>query len=179
MNKKIKILLLLIIILLSITSCQKGNIMNDYPQIDDKHHVYKEIEVNEVIKKIEKKESFYLVMGFPECPWCQALMPVLNEVAKENDIKTIYYLYLKDIRDNIESVGHSDYLKLQDNYFNKALDKEKNRLNAPTFVKVDNGEMVLYHINTVESHILNENNVLPPLSTLQLEELKNILKAFF
>ncbi len=178
MNKKLSILLVIIILLLSITSCKKENIMNDYPNIDDKRHVYKEIEVNDVIKKIEKKESFVLIMGFPECPWCQAIMPVLNEVAKENKVKTVYYLYIKDIRDNTSSEGHNDYLKLQDNYFNDAID-EKNRINAPTVVKVENGTMTKHHINTVDSHIINENMVLPPLTDEQLKELKIILGEFF
>lgn len=153
--------------------------MNDYPQLTDTKHVYKEIKVDSVIKKIDNKDSFYLVMGFPECPWCQALMPPLNDIAKENDIKTIYYLYLKEIRDNEEAKGHSKYLELANNYFKEALDTSKNRLNAPTLVKVENGVMTDYHINTVENHVLNENGVLPPMTPTQLEELNDILKEFF
>ena len=179
MNKKLGILLSIIILLLCITSCKKGNVMNDYPNIEDKNHVFKEIEINDVIKKLENNKSFYLVLGFPECPWCQALMPVLNEVAKDNKEKTIYYLNIKEIRDNTESLGHTEYKKLEDNYFKEALDIEKNRLNAPTFVKVENGKMTMYHINTVSSHVLNENMVLPPLTNEELNELKAILNKFF
>lgn len=178
-KNKIKILLGLIVLLLTITSCQKGNIMNDYPQLEDKHHVYKEIEVTDVIKMLEDKDSFTLVMGFPECPWCQAIMPVINDVAKENNCKKVYYLNIKDIRDNEESSGHSDYLQLANNYFKDALDIEKNRLNAPTFVKVEDGIMTKYHIDTVATHTINENMVLPPLTEEQLSELKTILKQFF
>ena len=32
---------------------------------------------------------FYL--GFPECPWCAAYVPYLNEVAKDNDVRKVYY----------------------------------------------------------------------------------------
>ena len=72
----------------------------------------------------------------------------------------------------------SKYIK-EENYFKDALDVEKNRLNAPTFVKVVNGEMTMYHINTVDTHVLNENMVLPPLTDTQLKELKDILNKFF
>ena len=172
-------LLMITLTMLLLTGCSKRSIMNNYLQLTDNHHVYQEIKVDQVVKKIEKKESFYLVMGFPECPWCQALMPVLNDVAKENNVKTIYYLYLKEIRDNEESKGHEEYLKLANNYFVKAIDVNKNRLNAPTFVKVQNGVMTMYHVDTVATHIMNENGVLPQMSTEQIEELKNILKKFF
>ena len=179
MNKKINILFVIIVLLLSITSCKKGNIMNDYPNIEDKQHVYKEIEINDLLDKLEKGKTFYVILGFPECPWCQAIMPVLNTVAKENNIKEIYYINIKEIRDNTLSSGHKEYKQLEENYFKDALDVEKNRLNAPTFVKVENGKMTKYHINTVESHVLNDNMVLPPLSNEQLDELKTILKSFF
>ena len=69
--------------------------------------------------------------------------------------------------------------QLEENYFKDALDVEKNRLNAPTFVKVEKGEMTMYHINTVDTHVLNENMVLPPLSDTELKELKDILNKFF
>ena len=179
MNKKLGILLGIIVLLLCITSCKKGNVMNDYPNIEDKNHVFEELEINDVLKKLENKKSFYLILGFPECPWCQAIMPVLNDVAKDNKVKTIYYINIKQIRDNSEAVGHNEYKQLEENYFKDALDVEKNRLNAPTFVKVENGEMTMYHINTVDTHVLNENMVLPPLTDTQLKELKGILSKFF
>lgn len=175
---KRQILFLLIITLLLLTCCKKENIMNDYPNINDKHHVFKEIKVDDVLEKLEKKESFLLVMGFPLCPWCQALMPVLNEVAKENNYKTIYYLYLKDIRDDENATGHNEYLKLQNEYFKDALD-DLERINAPTFVKIENGILTRYHLNTVSSHVLNDNKVLPPLTNEQKEQLKAILNSFF
>ena len=37
----------------------------------------------------------------------------------------------------------------------------------------------MYHINTVDTHVLNENMVLPPLSDTELKELKDILNKFF
>lgn len=153
--------------------------MKDYTGVIDVNHIFKEVTVDEVLNKLQKEESFYLVMGFPECPWCQALMPVLNDVAKEYEDITVYYLNIKEIRDNKESAGHEKYLELAENYFVDAVDPDKDRLNAPTFIKVKSGQMRQHHLNTVDSHILNENNVLPPLSEAELAELKDILRDFF
>lgn len=180
MNKKFWLIIVLLIVGLFTSSCQnEDRIMKDYPGVTDINHIFKEVTVDEVLKKIKNEETFYLVMGFPECPWCQALMPVLNDVAKEYEDNTIYYLNIKEIRDNEESTGHSKYLELEENYFNEAIDLEKNRLNAPTFVKVKSGMMRQYHLNTVDSHVLNENNVLPPLNDDEISELKDILRDFF
>ena len=89
MNKKIVGIILAICFTLTLIGCKKRNIMKDYPSLNDKNHIYKEVQIDDVITMLEDKESFYLVMGFPECPWCQALMPVLNEVAKDAAVEVV------------------------------------------------------------------------------------------
>lgn len=179
LNKKFWLVLIMLLVSVTFSSCQKEDtIMRDYPSITDENHVFEETTINDIIEKLTNKESFYLIMGFPECPWCQSLMPVLNEVAKNYEQK-IYYLNIKDMRDNEENKEHEMYLQLQENYFREAVDVEKNRLNAPTFVKVISGKMKRYHLNTVSTHRLNENNVLPQLTTEEKDELETILKNFF
>lgn len=166
---------------LFMSSCQNGKkqINNDYPQITDKNHVFEKTTVEEVNQKLTNKDDFYLIMGFSSCPWCQALMPELNDTAKQNKVKIIYYLDIKEIRDNKEAEGYDLFQTLTNFSFKEIVDQEKNRVNAPTFVKIVNGEVVKHHLNTVSGHIKNENGVLPPLSTEQKIELKNILNSFF
>lgn len=181
-NKKlIRILEITLMGLLLFCGCQntKKQINKDYPQLVDKKHVFKEIDVNKLTEMFTDAENFYLVMGFSECPWCQSLMPVLNDVSKENGVELIYYLNIKQIRDNKDAKGYDDFLNLTSSYFQNIIDKDKNRVNAPTFVKVENGVVVKYHLNTVSSHIKNENNYLPPLDANQLSELKEILNNIF
>ncbi len=178
-NRKIMVLFFIIFFMLALSSCKKDEIMQNYTQLTDKNHIYKEVEVTDVLTKLENHESFYLIMGFPECPWCQALMPVLNEVAKDNHVEQIYYLNLKEIRDNEQAKGHVEYLRLANDYFYQAIDEANNRLNAPTFVKVVDGVMIKYHLNTVEGHVKNDHNVLPPLTNEQEAKLKDLLKEFF
>lgn len=181
MNKNYHMLVLLVTIIsmVTLTSCKKDEMLKDYTGLTDKNHLYQVLDVTEVINKMEQKESFVLVMGFPECPWCQALIPVVNEVAKTKKANVIYYLNIKDIRDNENNSHHVDYLKLQNEYFKDALDEKNKRLNAPTIVKVENGQMTNFHLNTVDSHLKNENGVLPPLTSEQKEELISILNQFF
>ena len=46
----------------------------------------------EVVKKLEKKESFYLYVGDPLCPWCRSVIEQAVKSAKDNDIDEILYI---------------------------------------------------------------------------------------
>lgn len=183
--KKINIILklagIVIMGLLCICGCNttKKQINKDYPQLIDQKHVFESIEVNEVKNMFDNHNDFYLVMGFSDCPWCQALIPILNEVAKENQVKIVYYLDIKEIRDNEKATGYDIFSDLTNTVFKAIIDQEKNRVNAPTFIKVEKGEIVGYHLNTVSGHVKNDSGYLPPLTEEQVLELKEILNHIF
>lgn len=170
--KIIKILFLLIFVFV-LTSCKGDSFMDDYPQLTDKKHIYQVIDTDKMFNIIDEQESCIVVMGFKDCPWCQALVPYLNEVGKKENISTIYYLDIKDMRDNENSKDHKAYLQLKE-YFIEAVDQEKGRINAPTVLAIKNGELVGFHLDTVSTHVM-EGTVLPKLTTEQENELKEIL----
>ena len=165
--------LLLICLLVMLVGCSNKN-MEDYPQLIDKKHIYEVIDADRLIELIENKETALIVLGFKECPWCQALVPYVNEVSKEMGLKKVYYVDIKDMRDNTESIDHPKYLKIKE-YFKDAVDTSKDRINAPTTIALKNGEMVGYHLDTVSSHMM-EDTILPSMNHEQIEELKIILK---
>lgn len=65
----------------------------------EKDNVFKYIGVEDAIDFLKSKTGI-IYFSFPECPWCQAYTPILNDVAKENNIDTIYYYNIKEIRQN-------------------------------------------------------------------------------
>ena len=170
MIRKIKLIATLSILfsIFLFTSCKKSNktIVEDYPQVDETH-IYVKIDVKELKNKINNQETFFLVMGFPKCSWCQNLMGPLNDVAKEENIEVIYYLDIKEIRDNTFAKGHKDF---------EVLIKKTKKINSPTTMKIESGVLTKYHVGTVDSHLPNERGVLEPLTTTQKEELFIILK---
>ena len=114
----------------------------------------------EIVKKIENKETFYLYVGDTMCPWCRSVIEnaILN--AKEYGVKKIYYIHIWDkdhnevFRDKYEIgedgtltktiEGTEGYKKLL-TYFDSVLstyevtDKDGN--------KVDTGEKRIYAPN--------------------------------
>ena len=62
----------------------------------------------EEIIKVMENGTGVVYLGFPECPWCQAYVVYLNDVAKEVGIEKIYYYnVLEDRQNNTE-----DYKKM-------------------------------------------------------------------
>lgn len=104
---------------------------------DDNVFVYRSIE--DIIKILENGKGI-VYLGFPECPWCQAYVPYLNDVAKEvgND-KIYYYNILNDRKE--ETDNYKKILELLGEYVE--YDSEGNkRIYAPTVIFVDEGKII-------------------------------------
>lgn len=149
---------------------------SEYQQVTDEEHVFEYVSANQILYMIENKKTALIVLGFKECPWCQALMPVLNEAAKNEALEKVYYLDIKTMRDDTTTSEHKKYLMLKE-AFSEAVDESKDRLNAPTVIFLKDGELVDYHIDTVITHVMNDNNVLPPLTKDEHKELLEILES--
>ena len=70
--KALKLLSLLICFtfILFITSCvEEDHIMENYPSLTDEKHIIKELTPKELLTKVENKETFIVLLGFPACPW--------------------------------------------------------------------------------------------------------------
>jgi predicted bacteriocin transport accessory protein len=115
-----------------------NNISNEYTLLD-KDNVFVSKSVDEIIKTL-KSGTGIIFLGFPECPWCQKYAFYLNEIAKENNIKEIYYYNIKDIRNN----NTKDYLKivsLLSDYL-PTDDSGNKRIYVPNLTIVKNGVIV-------------------------------------
>ena len=189
--KKILSLLLVVLSLFAITSCEKKNgptkealaFKEDYEKLNgkensigkihrtvsiDEFNPYIEVSADDIVKKIENKETFYVYFGSTLCPWCRSTIESAIQVAKEKNIDKIYYIDVWDdngkeiLRDKLEVKnnkvvktleGTEAYYKLLD-YFKDYLrnydltdDKGKNveskekRIYAPNYMYIENGNI--------------------------------------
>lgn len=125
---------------------------------------------------ILKHGTGIIYLGFPECPWCQAYVSYLDEVAKETKIEKIYYLNILEIRKN-NTKEYQEIVSLLDNYL--SYDEEgKKRIYVPAIVAVKEGEIIGFDdetshdtkgYETPEEYWENEN----------LDGLKTKLKDMF
>ena len=95
---------------------------------------------------ILKHGTGIVYLGFPECPWCQAYVSYLDEVAKETKIEKIYYLNILEIRKN-NTKEYQEIVSLLDNYL--SYDEEgKKRIYVPAVVAVKEGEIIGFEDET-------------------------------
>ena len=142
-------------------------------ETDNKEHNYREVSIPEdnpfvyitaedLAKKIDDKENFVVYFGFDTCPWCRSVISTLAKVANDLEVKKIYYVSIKDIRDTKEvndegkvettkegSQGYYDLIdKLSDvlsdytltDKDDKEVSGEEKRIYAPNVVSVIEGK---------------------------------------
>ena len=118
-----KIFLILIISILVI-GCTKEEISSDAKKFKDEYEALNNTENNygktnrtvsiqednpivyktaeEIVDKINNKETFVVYFGFPSCPWCRSMIEELIKSAKDNNQEKIYYVDVYEIRDTFE-----------------------------------------------------------------------------
>jgi len=67
-----------------------------YPLVDE-DNVFVYVSVREAADILESGTGI-VYLGFPECPWCQTYVPILNMVALEMGLERIYYANILDER---------------------------------------------------------------------------------
>ena len=163
-----------------------------YPRVDiPSENAIKYATEDEILDVLESKTGI-IYFGFPNCPWCRNAIPVLLNAAISTGVEDIYYLNVYDIRDTLaldndgkiitEKEGSKGYKKLllkldsiledytlEDEDGNKVETNEK-RIYVPLVVMVREGNIVAYHMDTVES----QTDPYITLDEKQTEELYNI-----
>ena len=110
----------------------------EYTEVgEDNLYVYRTID--EIIKILENGTGVVL-LGFPECPWCQRYAVYLNEVAKELDYDKIYYFnILEDRKNNTEK--YQKIVSVSGEYLQN-YDEGNKRVDVPSVIILDKGEIV-------------------------------------
>ena len=124
------------------------NISNDNP------FIYQT--ADELVERVENKETFIVYFGFSECPWCRSIIEELIHAAKDKKIDKIYYVDIQKIRDIKEAdrngniittkEGTTAYMKLIENFSNVLSDYTIMNDNSE---KVSAGEKRIYAPNVI------------------------------
>jgi hypothetical protein len=89
---------ILLVILLSIPwGGDKKAIMKEYESLTSKDHVFKSIKYQDLMERIERGETFQVYIGSNELEEANQFVYEVNKIAKEFNVKTIYYLRLNSL----------------------------------------------------------------------------------
>lgn len=110
----------------------------EYSEADTDHRfVYAD---NQEVLNTFSSGTGVVYLGFPECPWCQSIVPILDEAAKAEGVDKIYYLNVRQSRTDNDSTHQALMDRLSD-YLNK--DEDGNpRLYVPDITILKDGEII-------------------------------------
>ena len=118
------------------TDAQKFS--EEYSSISD-DNVFVYASFDEIIDVLDGGSGI-VYLGFPECQWCNAYVPYLNEVAEDVGISKILYYNIKEDRSS-NSENYQKIVNLLDGYLQN--DEEGNpRIYVPAVIFVNGGEIV-------------------------------------
>ena len=119
-------------------SSDAAKFKSEYSNVDaDNRFVYAS---DDEILDIMNNGSGIVFLGFPECPWCQQLAPIVDEAARAENLDKIYYLNIRESRANNDATYQQLLEKLKD-YVGKD-DDGNPRILVPDVTAVRDGEIV-------------------------------------
>ncbi len=149
---KKKILLLFMVIMILLTGCDKTKteetdsekFKKEYSGVSE-YNVFVYKNADDIIKILEHGTAV-VYLGFPECQWCQAYVPMLNEVADIEGLEKIYYFNISEDRKN----NTEEYQKMVSILNDKLQydDEGNKRIYVPTVVAVSDGEILAFDDET-------------------------------
>ena len=222
MNKRIVLGILLILFIGILYGCKKDNkyalefkeeyeALNGVVNKNGKEHrtitisednPYIKTTPEEIVKKIENKETFYLYVGDSLCPWCRSVLEKSIEIAKKKGVGKIYYIEIWDdegneiLRDKYELQegeivktieGTDTYKKLLESFdsvlseYNLTNEKEEKistgekRIYAPIYFYIEKG----FVKNMVEGISDKQKDSREELTEEILEDEEKIFNDFF
>ncbi len=155
------------------------NVADEYDQLSKDNQF--EYLAKEDLKTFIEHGTGILVLGFPQCPWCQAYYPMLDEVLKEYDVTAQYYnIYVDKTEDRtfydevatlLNEGNQTDAEILHYNNEGKAV------IYMPLTVFIENGEIVGFE---GESNDLDSNEIKPAeyWTDEKVDAIKDRLKPY-
>ncbi|MDD6231025.1 MAG: hypothetical protein PUA95_09905, partial [Lactimicrobium massiliense] len=126
--------------------------------------------------------------SYETCPWCNRVIPVLDEAAKEAGITVFYVNIYSDDFMSKSDTEKSDIIQSLYTCLDPILKKEKDSetgeekpvMEVPEVVAVKDGKIVGHHLGVVDDFTLDTNNLSEyQVTDDQVKELKNIYLDLF
>lgn len=143
-----------ILIVLLIIFKEKISVVDNISDSEKFHTEYTSVSVENVFKYVTAKEAIELFkseqaiifIGFKECKWCQSYVPILNEVMLRNDVDVVYYLNIKEDREN-RTAEYNELVSMLSDYLYEDANSNK-RIYVPDVYFVSEGKVVGHNNDT-------------------------------
>lgn len=167
---------------------EKNDAGRPYPTVTFPEGLQISLPTEEEVLGLFRNGTGILYFGFPECPWCRTLLPVLSEVLTEHPGIALFCYDLRPERDEyrLDENGELQQIREGTAFYSRLLDildgwigayqglddDSLKRIYMPTLVFLKDGVIQSVHINTVDG----QESGYDPLTDEQRAELKSILE---
>lgn len=146
----------------SVSSCEDdadSSACDAYEVAAETSNNFTKISFDEAIEFFEDGKTGILYFGFPLCPWCQEVVPILEEESKDEDIE-VYYIQTRDDEKNrlYTDEQKEEIIPYIGEYMSENEDGELT-LYVPLVVSVIDGKAVMAHQGTVDGHDAKEREM--------------------
>lgn len=181
-DKKILFMIVIpIVIIVSIIALNKEKIFEKQDNIliyeeyrtISKENNFEYMTIEEAIDFVENGTGV-IYFGFPECKWCRAYIPIIEEVAKEKYSEKIYYCNIKEDR-NKNSKEYQMLVSKLEEYLNNDENGNK-RIYVPDTYFIKNGN-ITGHIN--DTSMITDGEVEEYYTDKVKDEMKDKLTKLF
>lgn len=126
----------------------------------------------EFVEKVENKETFIAYIGFDECPYCNALKPVLQQIVERYADELPETVYVNVRAEAAEGISNSQ--ETMDAFVELVYGSKDTEFYVPTVIAVKDGEIIANRTGVVDGYNAGE-----VLSAEQAGKLYDILGKMF
>ncbi len=153
--------------------------LSDYACLKDYQQplaTYYNVTVRDVEKEMKEGSTFVLYTGFRDCPWCNVILPYLNDAAVERNVALLYLNTRSnpDWSSNLDIDDYDTFVSLFGDQLQTDSDGKKH-LYVPHIFFVKDGKLVDDHSGTVPG----QDSPSDELTQEQKDELKSTLDQEF
>lgn len=148
---------------------EEGSAASANPSAND--YGFEPMTFQEAINLFKNGGNGLLYFGFPDCPWCKEVVPLLQAEAKKQGVPVHYIRTRDDDRQLLYTEKQREEIAPYLKEFVTRGDDGKLKLYVPLVVTVRNGEMVDGHQSTVDGHNAKER----PMTTQEKEQVEEIM----
>lgn len=123
-----------------VETASEVDIREQYPQLPKDNTIIRE-SAREVIDRLKGGDGI-VFLGFKECPWCQKLLPIVDEAATAEGVK-VYYLDIRKLRED-NTAEYRELATILAPFLPKD-EKGDVRIMVPDVSFVRNGEIIDRH----------------------------------
>ncbi|MGD9604806.1 MAG: hypothetical protein AB7V00_01460 [Bacilli bacterium] len=176
-----KLVVLILLSLIALSGCKSDPVVEDFPMLEGQDHVFQKSDFTEVTKALTVLTGVHVILfsydpDFYECPFCLAVMPIINEAAIKIGVEEILYLDIYEMRKN-NTTDYQLLLGYLDSKVGDLIERDGvKKIIVPDLYVVKDGEIAIHHIATLKD---NNGAFIAELTDDQKQELQTLYENMF